>query len=96
MVSWSGGAFAERQVVPKRYEDVARKWPGVNAGAGRELESIFDTFYIKEGKLIIYKEHYFEFPHVIQSLDTQISIQFTFDELEKYLKSESILFALKD
>lgn len=59
-------------------------------------ESIFDTFYIKEGKLIIYKEHYFEFPHVIQSLDTQISIEFTFDELEKYLKSESILFALKD
>jgi hypothetical protein len=59
-------------------------------------ESIFDTFYIKEGKLVIYKDHYFEFPHAIQNLDTQISIQFTFDELEKYLKSESILFALKD
>jgi len=58
-------------------------------------ETIFDSFYIKEGKLIIYKEHYFEFPHAIQNLDTQISIQFTFDELENYLKSKSILFALK-
>lgn len=59
-------------------------------------ETIFDTFYIKEGKLVIYKEHYFEFPHVIQNLDTQINIQFTFDELENYLKSESVLFGLKD
>ena len=35
-------------------------------------------------------------PHAIQSLDTQISIQFTFDELEKYLNNESVLFGLKD
>jgi hypothetical protein len=58
--------------------------------------TIFDTFYIKDGNLVIYKEHYFDFPHVIQNLDLQMSIQFTFNELENYLKINSALLELKN
>jgi hypothetical protein len=90
----------------KDYNDVTEEeW--INAFGDRETynnafsvnevpETIFDTFYIKEGKLVIYKDHYFEFPHVIQNLDTHINIQFSFDELKKYLKEQSVLTALKD
>ncbi len=90
----------------KDYNDVTEEeW--INAFGDRETynnafsvnevpETIFDTFYIKEGKLVIYKDHYFEFPHAIQNLDTHINIQFSFDELKKYLKEQSVLTALKD
>ena len=88
----------------KEYADVPNEdW--INAFGDRETyknafivnevpNTIFDTFYIKDGNLVIFKEHYFGFPHVIQNLDLQMIIQFTFNELENYLKSNSVLIAL--
>ena len=90
----------------KEYVDVsAEDW--INAFGDRETyknafvvkevpNTIFDTFYIKDGNLVIYKEHYFDFPHIIQNLDLQVSIKFTFNELENYLKSNSVLLELKN
>ena len=88
----------------KEYADVsAEDWINAfgdmetykNAFIVKEVpNTIFDTFYIKDGNLVIYKEHYFDFPHVIQNLDLQMSIKFTFNELENFLKSNSVLIGL--
>ena len=90
----------------KEYADVsAEDWINAfgdmetykNAFIVKEVpNTIFDTFYIKDGNLVIYKEHYFDFPHVIQNLDLQMSIKFTFNELENYLKTNSVLLGLKN